>query len=43
MLGTGAYLEELNRTKIGKFRLKQAVKLDDLSEKNWEKSLVRLT
>lgn len=36
-VGSGAYLKSLRRTKIGKFSVKQAVKLDNLDSNNWEK------
>lgn len=35
VLGCGAYLEELERTAIGKFSLSGAIKLSDIDEKNW--------
>ena len=35
VLGCGAYLEELERTAIGKFSLSGATKLSDIDEKNW--------
>lgn len=34
-LGCGAYLEKLTRTKIGRFSLKDAVKLSQITPKNW--------
>ena len=40
-LGVGAYLEELTRTKIGKFRLKKAVDLESLDNKNWKRYLAK--
>lgn len=36
-LDCGAYLEELQRIEIGKYKLKNAVDLDKLSKNNWEK------
>ncbi|MDD5290253.1 MAG: tRNA pseudouridine(55) synthase TruB [Patescibacteria group bacterium] len=36
-LGTGAYLEKLIRTEIGKYKIKKAVKSEKLTVKNWEK------
>lgn len=39
--GTGAYLEELQRTAIGKYKIKKAVKLDKLSKDNWQKYLIK--
>ncbi len=36
-LGTGAYLEELIRTRIGQFDLKNAVSLSRLTSDNWQK------
>jgi tRNA pseudouridine55 synthase len=35
-LGCGGYLENLRRTKVGKFSVKDAVGLDSLSKKNWK-------
>jgi len=35
-LKTGAYLSKLNRTQIGDFYLKNAVKLKELTDKNWQ-------
>jgi tRNA pseudouridine55 synthase len=34
-LGCGAYLEELERTAIGKYKLSRAIKLNDIDEANW--------
>jgi len=39
-LGCGAYLEELSRTKIGKFNIKNSIKLKDLNSKNWTKKII---
>ncbi len=36
-IGYGAYLEKLIRTKIGKFNLAKAVKIDKLNSQNWQK------
>lgn len=38
-LGCSAYLEDLIRTKIGKFSLKEAVLLSELNSKNWQNYL----
>lgn len=38
-LGTGAFLEELKRTKVGAFSLKKAKKLAKINPKNWQKFL----
>jgi len=35
-LGTGAYLEKLVRTKIGKFKLEDTVKISELKSDNWQ-------
>ncbi len=35
-LVSGAYLEELERTKIGKYDLKYSIKVKDLRKENWE-------
>jgi len=35
-LGTGAYLEKLERTKIGKHKLINAIELDKINQKNWQ-------
>jgi tRNA pseudouridine55 synthase len=39
-LGCGAYLEELERTAIGPFKLEEAIKIDELNTGNWEKYLI---
>jgi len=39
-LGCGAYLEELVRTKIGKFSLEEAVELSKLNSQNWKNFLL---
>ncbi|MDD5527947.1 MAG: tRNA pseudouridine(55) synthase TruB [Patescibacteria group bacterium] len=41
-LGCGAYLAGLKRTELGKFKLKQAVRLEKINQQNWRKFL-RLT
>ncbi|KKQ26448.1 MAG: tRNA pseudouridine synthase B [Candidatus Woesebacteria bacterium GW2011_GWA1_37_8] len=35
-LGTGAYLSDLVRTKVGKYNLKKAVLLNELNPENWK-------
>ena len=35
-LGTGAYLKDLERTAIAKYKITTAHKVEDLSEENWE-------
>jgi len=39
-LGCGAYLEKLVRTKIGKFDIKDSLRLKDLTHKNWTKKII---
>ncbi len=39
-LGCGAYLEKLTRTKIGEFKLEQAINLEKLNKDNWEKYVI---
>lgn len=39
-LGCGAYLKNLQRTRVGKFDIKEAVYLEDLSRTTWKKSAV---
>lgn len=39
-LNSGAYLEELIRTRIGKYDIKDSVKIKDLNSKNWTKKLI---
>ncbi len=39
-LGCGAYLEELERTAIGPFRIEEATKLEDLNKENIEAHLI---
>ncbi|MEI7452301.1 MAG: tRNA pseudouridine(55) synthase TruB [Candidatus Falkowbacteria bacterium] len=38
-LGCGAYLSALRRTKIAKFKVSRAKKIDKVNEKNWQKYL----
>ncbi len=40
-LGTGAYLDQLRRTKIGDFSVEQAAPLRQLTKENWEGFLLR--
>jgi len=39
-LGTGAYLQELRRTRIGKFRVEDAVGPKEITRENWEGRIV---
>lgn len=39
LLGTGAYLEELRRTKIGTYKIKKAYRLEELNSFNYLKKL----
>lgn len=41
-LGTGAYLKNLKRSKIGEFSLKNAIKLDKLEKDNWKDFVVSM-
>ncbi|MBU4421421.1 tRNA pseudouridine(55) synthase TruB [Patescibacteria group bacterium] len=41
-LGCGAYLEELERTEIGGYELKQAITLDKINEHNWYSLLFQI-
>jgi len=41
-LGCGAYVEELQRTAIGKYNLESAVNLEQLSRDNWQRYLAQL-
>jgi tRNA pseudouridine55 synthase len=41
-LGCGAYVEELMRTKIGEFSVKEAVELSKLNSQNWKNFLRNL-
>lgn len=38
-LGCGAYLEELERTEIGEYKLKDAAEIKNLTKENWQKHL----
>ena len=40
-LKTGALLQDLLRTKIGKFSLKKAIKLEKINKNNWKKFLIK--
>jgi len=40
VLKTGAYLSKLKRTKIGKFKLDEAVLIESLREDDWDKFLI---
>lgn len=42
-LKCGAYLEELERTEIGNYKLKDAVNLKNLNQDNWKNKLFRRT
>ncbi|MCD4694415.1 tRNA pseudouridine(55) synthase TruB [bacterium] len=35
-LGSGAYLKELQRISVGKFRLKRSVDIEDINKDNWK-------
>jgi tRNA pseudouridine55 synthase len=39
-LDCGAYLEKLIRTKIGKFNIKNSIKIEKLNSKNWTKKII---
>jgi len=41
-LGCGAYLKNLQRTKIGKFDFKDAVNLSKLTKKNWKDFVIQI-
>lgn len=41
-LGCGAYLEELVRTKIGPYKLEDAVELDKLNKNNWQELCIKM-
>lgn len=41
-LEVGAYLQELKRTKIGRFSLDDAVLLSDLTQENWQNRVIEL-
>lgn len=40
-LKCGAHLQELKRTEIGKYKLKKAIKIENLNQKNWNKFLLK--
>jgi len=40
VLGCGAYLDALRRTRIGDWSVEQAVKLDELTDENWQGRLI---
>ena len=42
-LGTGAYLEELRRTKIDGYDVKDARKLEELTPETWHKFAIDIT
>lgn len=42
-LGCGAYLEELERTAVGQYELKQAIVLNKLNKENWPDHIIRDT
>lgn len=42
-LGCGAYLNNLRRTKIGKWSIKKAVGLEDLTKENWKEHLIAIS
>ncbi|MCD6528442.1 tRNA pseudouridine(55) synthase TruB [bacterium] len=41
-LNCGAYLEELRRTKIGNFSIKEAKRLSDVNSENWKNFLIKI-
>ena len=41
VLGVGAYLKELTRTKIGKYDIGRAVRIDQVSKENWPSFLFK--
>jgi tRNA pseudouridine55 synthase len=41
-LGCGAYLEDLERTQIGEFDIKNSYKIKDVNSDNWEEKLLDL-
>lgn len=41
-LGCGAYLEELERTKIGEYKLEEAMDIEEIIKDNWQKFLKQL-
>lgn len=42
-LGTGGYLEELTRTKIGDFGIEDSIELDNLNKDTWENFAIEIT
>ena len=42
-IGSGAYLKNLKRTKIGKYSVKEAVRVDILTKTNWRRYAKELT
>lgn len=40
-LGVGAYLRELKRVQIGKYRIEEAVGLEKMNEKNWNRFVIQ--
>jgi len=40
-LGCGAYLEALERTEIGKFRIEDSFLIEELGEGNWEQKILK--
>ncbi len=41
-IGCGAYLQELERTAIGEFRIEDAVNIEKLNEENWSRYLLKI-
>ncbi|MBU1179749.1 tRNA pseudouridine(55) synthase TruB [Patescibacteria group bacterium] len=41
-LGCGAYLEELERTEIGEYKLEQAIAIDRISKNDWHSHLFQI-
>lgn len=39
-LGTGAYLEELKRTAVGEFKIKDCFELDEIGKEDWEEKII---
>lgn len=42
-LGCGAYLKELRRIEVGEYSVEKAVKLQQLSKKNWKKFVIDIS
>jgi len=40
-LGCGAYLNELERTAIGNYKIEDAIEIEELKKKNWQKYLIK--